>query len=227
MLFVQYLFSHLNGTILAFRGEEGHFGRKQSRRQQKQTESDGGMKGIMTAGNRVVQSADFKYCSPAELRGKWKLRSQLRSITECLPGICLFNPLSKGHLSLWCGGGTCTSQEEMNDGGRMHVDETHPHTHPPTRHCSHAETHAQIRLMRTSAITQKTADSSARHIHYKCLLFVQICALWTRTYRTRSAWWRTITERDRDAEREREMFFQCETGISCQNYVPSHCTMHV
>lgn len=42
------------------------------------------------------ESAGFKYCcSPRGLQGKWKQRSLLWSIAKCLPGICLFNPLSK------------------------------------------------------------------------------------------------------------------------------------
>lgn len=43
----------------------------------------------------VGQSAGLKYCSPAGLQRERAQRSLPWSIAKCLPGICLFNPLSK------------------------------------------------------------------------------------------------------------------------------------
>lgn len=118
------------------------------------------------------QSAIFKYCSTCGLQGKWKQCWLLWSITKCLPGICLFNPLSEAirdcsmdrrpepHRKTW-----------MIGEGHMWAR----HTHRLTQPCSRAETHAQVLLIRTLTIVQRTAECTTYSVHTNTCCF---CYKW-------------------------------------------------
>lgn len=130
MLFVKYLFSLLNGTAFAFRDGEQHFWKTSTKSEK--SSGDGkltGMKGFTGAGGpQGTQSAGFKYSPPGGLQGKWKHRwLPLWSIAKCLPGICLFNPLSK---AIWAsdvdGRRPAARRKSWVMGGRIHGKETHP-----------------------------------------------------------------------------------------------------
>lgn len=94
------------------------------------------------------QSAGFKYRSPGRLKRKWRQSSPLWSIAECLPGICLFNPLSKAAWAGEHGWELQAHKKILKDGSRMHVDQAHPLT-LPHRPGSRVGTHAEILLMKS------------------------------------------------------------------------------
>lgn len=118
-------------AILAFR-EEGHHFWKTSTKSEKAAVmvSKEGWKDYRSGGPGGGESTGFKYCSLGGLQGKWKQRSLLWSIAKCLPGICLFNPLSKAISSLhamWTKDPQLTGRVE-----RWMQDTCGRQTHPPT-----------------------------------------------------------------------------------------------
>ena len=101
------------------------------------------------------QSVCFKYSPSKGLQGKWRQRSLPWSIAECLPGICLFNPLSKAIWACDVDGRTAADRKSRTrEAGYM----WRIHTHRPTQPCSHVETRALILLMWTLVAAQTTAD---------------------------------------------------------------------
>lgn len=128
MLFVQYLFSSLNGPILAFKEEVGTLENISKVRESSNDGKHSKDERITGVGDRWAgQSAGLKYCSPGGLQEKWKQRLLLWSIAKCLPGICLFNPLSK---AIWA----CNVDEQpaahrkrwKMEAGYMWARHTHP-----------------------------------------------------------------------------------------------------
>lgn len=104
---------------------------------------------------RVVNHLALNNYSPGGLQGKWKHHLLLWSIAKCLPGICLFNPLSKAIWACSVGGRPAAHRKSwLMEAGYMWTR----HAHRPTQPWSRVETHAQILLMRTLAIVRRTAD---------------------------------------------------------------------
>lgn len=111
-------------------------------------------------------SAGFKYCSPGGFAGKWKPCLPLWSIAKCLPGICLFNPLSKAIWS-WNVDGRPAAHRKgwMMKAGYMWMG----HSHRPTQPHSRVETHAQILRSGSAAITLTTAEVNTDTYNYSIL----------------------------------------------------------
>lgn len=167
------------------------------------------------------ESAGTKYCSPGGLQRKWKQRPLLWSIAKCLPGNCIFNPLSKAIWACNVDQRPAANRKSWKmDAGYMWAR----HTHQPTQLCSRVETCAQILLMRTPAIVQRTADATFSHKtrtasenSYKWLRFkkiknsIQQQMFDRKISRAPSASWKAITESQEvlhfgvwEAERDRK-----------------------